>query len=220
MMPHTGLVYYCDHCSATFEDPADCARHEAGHRASGVSFMDQPSVPMCTVCGERPVVVGPGGITGETCRECYRPVLTPSTAIPQPAQTRHRPPAATKKAKGPASASAGLSNEFYNALMNYIDALQKQGAEQYERDAKSSTNEAVFRTNIKPKTYSVARLRKYVRIVEHTGGSYSGSAFAFLDPATGHIYKPASWTTPAKGARGSIYNLGPALLHRGGLYRR
>ena len=48
----------------------------------------------------------------------------------------------------------------------------------------------------------VDRLRKYWRIVTVSYGQRS--AHAFLDPATGDVYKPAGWKAPAKGVR---YNL-------------
>lgn len=46
--------------------------------------------------------------------------------------------------------------------------------------------------------------RKFQRITMNTGGEYGGSVHAFIDLATGDVLKPASFKTPAKGAR---YNL-------------
>jgi len=56
----------------------------------------------------------------------------------------------------------------------------------------------------------VAPGRKYVKIVRkdvwNGEESESGSVFAFIDKATGSVFKPASWKTPAKHARGNIFN--------------
>ncbi len=50
--------------------------------------------------------------------------------------------------------------------------------------------------------------RKYVRIISCQKGEESGYAFAFIERATGHVLKAASWKTPAKHARGIIYEVG------------
>ena len=58
--------------------------------------------------------------------------------------------------------------------------------------------------------------KKYARIVmEETPGQ--ASAFGFVDIVTGDIYKSASWSTPAKGVRGSIFE--DKIKHYGDLYR-
>ena len=44
--------------------------------------------------------------------------------------------------------------------------------------------------------YSIRTGRKYHKIVEG-----EGSAHAFVDKNTGEVYKPASWSAPAKGVR-------------------
>lgn len=46
--------------------------------------------------------------------------------------------------------------------------------------------------------------KRYVKVVTVRPQSVGGSAFAFIDATTGDIYKPASFATPAKGARGNI----------------
>lgn len=43
-------------------------------------------------------------------------------------------------------------------------------------------------------------LRKRVRLVE------GGSAYCFVDYETGDVLKTASWSTPAPGARGNIFD--------------
>ncbi len=44
--------------------------------------------------------------------------------------------------------------------------------------------------------YSIRTGRKYHKIVEG-----EGTAHAFVDKNTGEVYKPASWSSPAKGVR-------------------
>lgn len=45
--------------------------------------------------------------------------------------------------------------------------------------------------------------KKYVRVC------YNGSAYCFIEKATGDILKPASFKAPAKHARGNIYGENP-----------
>jgi hypothetical protein len=63
--------------------------------------------------------------------------------------------------------------------------------------------------------------RKYIRIVEESYGSRS--VYCFLD-YDGNIYKSASWKTPAKHVRGSVfdanYSYGKALGPYGASYLR
>lgn len=53
---------------------------------------------------------------------------------------------------------------------------------------------------------SVEYGKRYARVVE-TEGAVSRSVHSFVDISTGDILKAASYKAPAKGARGSIYNL-------------
>lgn len=64
----------------------------------------------------------------------------------------------------------------------------------------------------KPNSYALVPKvgRKYVKIVrkdvwEGEVREESGSAYAFIEKATGNVYKPASWAAPAKHARGNIF---------------
>ena len=51
--------------------------------------------------------------------------------------------------------------------------------------------------------------RKYIKIVDgyvqDNGEIKSRSVTAFIDKATGDVYKPASWKSPAKGIRFNLY---------------
>lgn len=58
---------------------------------------------------------------------------------------------------------------------------------------------------------------KFVRVVATDGPSRS--ALAFVERATGDVYKPDSWKRPAKGARGNIYRDARGLASMGELYR-
>ena len=51
------------------------------------------------------------------------------------------------------------------------------------------------------------RGRKYVRIVQDTGGQYGKSVHAFVDAATGDVLKAAGWTGPAKGVRFNLLDV-------------
>lgn len=48
--------------------------------------------------------------------------------------------------------------------------------------------------------------KKYIRIFSEPEMGSGKSAWAFIDTTTGDVLKPASWKTPAKGARGNIFD--------------
>lgn len=53
---------------------------------------------------------------------------------------------------------------------------------------------------------------KWIKIITTTyGGKGQKSVFAFVDPNTGDIYKPAGWNAPAKGKRGNVNDPNPPL---------
>lgn len=58
---------------------------------------------------------------------------------------------------------------------------------------------------------------KFVRVVATDGPSRS--ALAFVERATGDIFKPDGWKKPAKGARGNIYRQPEGISTMGQLYR-
>lgn len=72
--------------------------------------------------------------------------------------------------------------------------------------------------------FSIEKGKKYARIVKHAYGSRS--VYCFVDLDTGDVLKAASWKSPAKGKRASIWNddcdVGtdkPCNVHGSGLYK-
>lgn len=63
--------------------------------------------------------------------------------------------------------------------------------------------------NIPKAEFSFSKGRKYIRIV------CNGSAHAFVDTTNGDVLKPASWKTPAKHARGNIFDASNGLASMG-----
>jgi len=57
---------------------------------------------------------------------------------------------------------------------------------------------------------------KYVRIVQQTGSQIS--VYAFIDKSNGDVLMPASWSAPAKHARGNIYQIGNEGAERFGVH--
>lgn len=59
-----------------------------------------------------------------------------------------------------------------------------------------------------PKEYlNYAEGPKFIKIIKACNEKeLSGSAWAFIDKQTGDVLKPASWKTPAKHARGNIFD--------------
>jgi hypothetical protein len=60
---------------------------------------------------------------------------------------------------------------------------------------------------------------RYVKVIRtDTGGK---CVFCFIDRESGEVFKAASFHAPAKGARGTIYEVGKeGVSEYGGLYRR
>ena len=54
--------------------------------------------------------------------------------------------------------------------------------------------------------------RKYIRIID------DGSAFCFIDKSNGDVLMSASWSAPAKHARGNIYKIGQEGVDRYGAH--
>lgn len=51
--------------------------------------------------------------------------------------------------------------------------------------------------------------KKYNKVITVRNGAAGGSAYAFVDKVTGNIFKPASWSAPAKHERGNINDENP-----------
>ena len=82
---------------------------------------------------------------------------------------------------------------FNEALMNFMDLVEK-------RDLAHMTEKF---PNLKPNEWDVSFGRKYVKVIRDR------SVYAFIEVETGDIYKPASWSAPAKHVRGNIYGENP-----------
>jgi len=57
-----------------------------------------------------------------------------------------------------------------------------------------------------PPLVGFRRLKKYARIVILGKGTRPTEAFGFIDLASGDILKAASWSRPAKHARGNVFD--------------
>lgn len=78
--------------------------------------------------------------------------------------------------------------------------------------------------SINPPRLVAVEGKRYVKIISELASGVSKSAWAFVDKTTGDILKPASWSAPAKHARGNIGDehnglrfigpYGPAYLRR------
>ena len=89
----------------------------------------------------------------------------------------------TEKFESPAmTAQATIKAKVFKYTALLCECLEKNSNRRYP-------NGEGFRFNIKTG-------RKYHKIVEG-----EGTAHAFVDKNTGEVYKPASWSSPAKGVR-------------------
>ena len=87
------------------------------------------------------------------------------------------------------------------ASETFEDAL-----EAYRSAAESALNDRAAEIN--KVVLTLDRGSKYVRIVRtYLRASDQRSVHCFVEIATGNLLKSASWKAPAKGTRGSIYNL-------------
>jgi hypothetical protein len=64
------------------------------------------------------------------------------------------------------------------------------------------------------RTYAINEGARYLKVVAHinshlAAGIKGGSAYCFIDRATGDLLKTASWASPAKGARGNVNDSNP-----------
>lgn len=99
---------------------------------------------------------------------------------------------------------------FSAALESYINKLKEANdadfMENYPR---------TFADNNQP-WFEYTRGAKWVKVLRCDKAQRS--AFCFIDPTNGDIYKAANWNTPAKGVRGNIFN-DKLPLTGGALYR-
>lgn len=68
--------------------------------------------------------------------------------------------------------------------------------------------EAVYKENFEymmPSVYTVEEGIKNLKVISaYDGGKGQRSVFAFIEKATGDIYKPATWKAAAKHVRGNV----------------
>ena len=83
-----------------------------------------------------------------------------------------------------------MTTQFETALQTYFEGCQQVA------EAHRTKNYP----NVPMEAWRVDRLQKRVRIVSGSG------CHSFVDIATGDVLKAASWKTPAKHARGNIYD--------------
>ena len=107
------------------------------------------------------------------------------------------------------------STDFKSKLESYVQQLNATAVADYEKNYKNLLE-------VETPSYRILEGPRWVKILNerHTkdGKLLSSSMFAFIDPQTGDIYKPAGWKAPAKGIRGNIFN-DKLPLDAGQLYR-
>lgn len=66
-----------------------------------------------------------------------------------------------------------------------------------------------FKDQLLPEVLEVVNGSRYVKIVarnQQYGGPRASRAYCFVDKTNGNVLKAASWKTPAKHARGNIFD--------------
>lgn len=100
---------------------------------------------------------------------------------------------------------------FDEALTLWVSRSQARMSERHRKQWPDSPNEP-------PQLSQDPNGIKFVRIVSTDGPSRS--ALAFVEKATGDIFKPDGWKKPAKGVRGNIYRDARGISSSGDLYAR
>lgn len=101
------------------------------------------------------------------------------------------------------------STDFANALRKFVEIAQSVIDDNWDGDARFKSI-----LSIDPKG------KRYARIVRNDASGQS--VYCFVDKTNGDILKAASWKTPAKHARGNIFdeNPGDAITEYGAKYLR
>lgn len=99
--------------------------------------------------------------------------------------------------------------DLKQGLEDYVEKLNKHAKSEFDR----------LGYNIEPDVFTIIPGKRFTKIgATNLGGKGQLSAFAFVD-SNGDIYKAATFTTPAKGVRGNIFNPNPPMTARE-LYKR
>jgi len=96
------------------------------------------------------------------------------------------------------------------AIESYVKKLQEYSDKEFKENYPNS-----WEMGMAPK-FEFTIGKKWYKILKTDPSSKA--VFCFIDPATGDIYKPAGFNTPAKGKRGNINDAKPPLTG-GSLYR-
>ena len=91
---------------------------------------------------------------------------------------------------------APVTNEFQTAFDSWFEGCKKLIADYDDRIGYIRHEELTFTVR-----------KRYIFVFRHRDGWAGGSsAWAFVDIKTGDVLKPASWKSPAKHARGNIFD--------------
>lgn len=83
-----------------------------------------------------------------------------------------------------------MDKDFETTLTHFLNEWEDRVRPNYERNFNNLTYRGLNYT----------KGRKYIKITHDT------SVVAFIDMKTGDIFKPASWKSPAKHARGNLFS--------------
>jgi hypothetical protein len=92
------------------------------------------------------------------------------------------------------------ARDFDSACNLFVEWSRAMFAKHHEKENPRGVAEGWLTPKLE-----VENKRKYIRIAATTTGQKSRRAWAFIDKTNGNILKPDSWSTPAKGPRGSIF---------------
>lgn len=93
-------------------------------------------------------------------------------------------------------------DEHLQSFFKGCQAIYNKGSiESIERFNQSNPGKTPLPLNFHDKEWSLSIGKRYAKII------CEGSAFCFVDLTTGDVLKSASWSAPAKGSRGNIFDI-------------
>jgi hypothetical protein len=133
----------------------------------------------------------------------------------------HRRGCALRRRYGRAMAAAPTTPEFEAALSAFLSSAQRMIDEHDDKTfvgSRGATGDARFGA----RKLTIERGPRYIRVVVSDVNGPARSVYCFIDTKDGSILKAASWKTPAKHARGSLFAADPmqAVTQYGGKYLR
>ena len=95
-----------------------------------------------------------------------------------------------------------IGTDFENAFDKFFQGCRKICADYAKKEGKGKPNPE----NAFAKQLIVKKNKKYWKVIATSYMGSSKSAWVFVDSTNGNVLKVASWSKPAKGPRGNVFD--------------